>query len=243
MTFMLFSIWSYCYSGCTLWSALVSKGLMHTKGKPLFNSVHWDFTVKAPSWRGTPRSYTDFSMSISKNKIYIRRLLWKICLLLISMETTTDAKSTITLCDRANAQQQDIIFQHKHHHELCILPMMKKSLRDPVLKICTSGDEPLLMLPLLKCTTHNLIVLTSTIGSPLVFSKCQWMAIGATFSTRRNSVPHFGSIYTSMSNAFLSDCPSAAISYMATKWNGILMGSFNLYCHTTNIHFWDCGPT
>ena len=31
--------------------------------------------------------------------------------------------------------------------------------------------------------------------------------------------------------AFLSDCPSAAVCHMATKWNGILAERFNLYCH------------
>jgi len=34
----------------------------------------------------------------------------------------------------------------------------------------------------------------------------------------------------------LSGYPSAAISHTATKWNGILVGRFNLHCHTTNIH-------
>jgi len=37
--------------------------------------------------------------------------------------------------------------------------------------------------------------------------------------------PHF------IVNAILSDCPSAAICRMVTKWNGIFVGIFNLYCH------------
>ena len=37
------------------------------------------------------------------------------------METTTDTKSTITLVDRENSQLQKAVFQHSHHHELCIL--------------------------------------------------------------------------------------------------------------------------
>jgi len=48
-------------------------------------------------------------------------------------------------------------------------------------------------------------------------------------------------ICTSMSDAILSDCPSAAICHTATTCNGILAGMFNLYCHTTNIHLWLCG--
>jgi len=42
-------------------------------------------------------------------------------------------------------------------------------------------------------------------------------------------------IRTSMSDAILSDCPSAVICRTATKFNGILAGRFNLYCHTNNI--------
>jgi len=36
-----------------------------------------------------------------------------------------------------------------------------------------------------------------------------------------------------MSDAALSDCPSAAICHTATTYNGILMGRFSLYCHTS----------
>jgi len=43
-----------------------------------------------------------------------------------------------------------------------------------------------------------------------------------------------------MSDAILSDYPSAAICRTAT-WDGAL-GSFNLYCRTTNIHLWRGGP-
>ena len=43
-------------------------------------------------------------------------------------------------------------------------------------------------------------------------------------------------IFTSMSGAIVSDCPSAAICHMAITCNGILVGRFNLYCHTTSIH-------
>ena len=38
-----------------------------------------------------------------------------------------------------------------------------------------------------------------------------------------------------MSDAIFSDYPSAAICRMAAKYNGILAGTFNLYCHITNI--------
>ena len=50
-------------------------------------------------------------------------------------------------------------------------------------------------------------------------------------------------ISTSMSDAILSDCPSAAIRHTATKCNRILLGRFKLYCHTTSICLYHCGPT
>ena len=39
-----------------------------------------------------------------------------------------------------------------------------------------------------------------------------------------------------MSDAILSDCPSAAICHIATKRNGMLVRRVNLCCHITNIH-------
>jgi len=50
-----------------------------------------------------------------------------------------------------------------------------------------------------------------------------------------NGKPHLCFICTSITDAIVSDCPSAAICHTATKCNGILAGRFNLYCHTANI--------
>ena len=52
--------------------------------------------------------------------------------------------------------------------------------------------------------------------------ECQWVS---SFSTWRNSIPHLRFIHTSMSDAILSDCPSAAICHTATNvteywWEG-----------------------
>ena len=69
------------------------------------------------------------------------------------------------------------------------------------------------------------------------------MPMGDFFSVWRNSVPHLCFICTSMSDAILTVCPSAAICLTETTWNGILVGRFNLYCCPSNIHFWHCGPT
>ena len=62
--------------------------------------------------------------------------------------------------------------------------------------------------------------------------------ICAIFSTGKNSVTHLCFIWASMSDVIPSDYPSAAICHIATTCNGILVGKFNLYCHTANIFFW-----
>jgi len=79
-------------------------------------------------------------------------------------------------------------------------------------------------------------VLTSTVWSPEMFSKCWWMSVDIFFSAWRNSVAHLCFFHT-----FMSDYPSGAI-HMVTKCKGILVGKFNLYCHK-NIHLWCRGPT
>ena len=79
-------------------------------------------------------------------------------------------------------------------------PVKHQNLHATFEKVCTSGDDPLLLLPLLKHTTYCLTVLTSTVWFPSVFSKYQWMSTGAVFSTWRNSVPHLCFIHSSMSN-------------------------------------------
>ena len=120
-------------------------------------------------------------------------------------------------------------------------PVTNKSLHAVLVKI--SRGDPLSLSPLLKRTTHCLAVLRATVWSVQTFSKHRWMSVGATFSTWRYSAPLFCLIRTSMSDTIMSDCPSAAICHTATTWNGILVGRFIVYCHTTSIRLWHCGPT
>ena len=107
---------------------------------------------------------------------------------------------------------------------LAFLPVMNKNLHVVLVTIYTSECDPLFLLPLLKCTTYHLTVLTATVWSPQAFSKHQWMSMGAILSTRRNSMPHFCFICTSMSDTILSDCPSAAVTQqqnvMEYWWKG-----------------------
>ena len=108
---------------------------------------------------------------------------------------------------------------------------MNKNLHAVLIKVCASRGEPLSLLPLLNHTTHSLAMLTYTGWSPFTspfqyipwVNECHW-------------VLHVGVLCTSMSDTIWSDCPSAAVCHTATTINGILVGKFNLYCHTTNIH-------
>ena len=73
------------------------------------------------------------------------------------------------------------------------------------------------LLSWMKCTTHCLTVLAPTVWAPETFSKCQWIVSRCDFSMWRNSVLHLCFICTSMSDAVLSDCPSAAIPPTTTS--------------------------
>jgi len=73
--------------------------------------------------------------------------------------------------------------------------------------------------PTASLCSHPLFVLHNCSSS---INECQWVHFFF-------HVEEFTDIHTSMSNAILSDSPSAAICYMATEWNGILAGRFNLY--------------
>ena len=74
-------------------------------------------------------------------------------------------------------------------------------------KAWTRAGNPLSPSLLLKCSTHPLTVLTTT-----VFINIQW---GSMNVTRRNSMTHLSTSYI-----ILPDCPSAAICHMAITWWG-----------------------
>ena len=61
------------------------------------------------------------------------------------METTTDMKSTITLFDRKNSQQKNktLFFSIATTISYMFLPVMNKSLHTALVKIHTSGGDPL----------------------------------------------------------------------------------------------------
>ena len=100
-----------------------------------------------------------------------------------------------------------------------------------VVKICTSEAEPLFH------SSYDDIV-SETHHPP---AHCAHIHCLASINLQQASVNVKGCIFSplfhtcSMSDTILSDCPSAAICHTATKFNGILVGKFSFYCHTTDI--------
>ena len=137
-------------------------------------------------------------------------------------EMTTVTQGIIILFDKANS----------HLTRACML----------LIKISTSRDDSLSLLSLLKCTTHSAnihcwvsINIQQASGNA---NECHFF-----FCTEEFSVTHLYLICISTSDAILLDCPSAAIWHKTTVCSGILVGRFNLYCHTTNTCLWHCGLT
>ena len=118
---------------------------------------------------------------------------------------------------------------------------INKHLQAVFIKICLTYRN---VACLSRCCHHcwNTPRTTSVCSHPL-FGLHWWMSMGAIFSAWRNLVPPLYSIHTSMSDAILSDCPPTAICHKAKKYNEILTGRFNFYCHPSTIHLWCCGPT
>jgi len=92
---------------------------------------------------------------------------------------------------------------------------------------------------LLKQNSHCPTVLTSTVWSPSIFSKHEWMSMGAIFSSWGNSVTHLCFVCTSVSDTIFSDCPSAATCGMAAMCNRILARRFNFYCRINTLEVVD----
>jgi len=145
------------------------------------------------------------------------------------------------LFDTTNSQLQNTIFFFNVVTTIsyAFLPLMSKGLHASLVKIYTSRGD--LLLPVLRCTTHcahiHCLVSVNTQQELMYISGCHF------FSAWKNSGPFLCFIRTSMSDAILSGCPSAAIFQTATTCDGILVGRFSFYCCTTNICLWRCGPT
>jgi len=93
----------------------------------------------------------------------------------------------------------------------------------PLVNICTSGRDPLSLSTLLKRITHCLTGLTSTVWSPEMCSKCQWMSMGAIFSCMEE-LNTFASYILPSQTTF---CQTARC-HTARKHNDALVGRSNL---------------
>ena len=138
----------------------------------------------------------------------------------------------------------------KHYFSIVItiscafLPTVNESLRVMLVKNCMAVWNMACLLhhcwnvpPIASLCSHPLFGLQKRSAN---IDECQWMPF---FSTWGNSMSHLCFIHTSMSDAFVSDCPSAAVWQTATKCNGILVGMLNFYFHATNSCCQLHGPT
>jgi len=153
-----------------------------------------------------------------------------------------DTKITITLFDRANSQLQNIVFQRSTTITYAFSPVMNNSLHALLIEIFHRGGDTLLLSSLLKCTSHPWLCSHPLFGlqkCSASISECQWI----TFFPHEGIQWHLCFIHIFRSDSILSDYSSTANCYMATNCNEILVGSFNLYCHGTNIYLRHHGPT
>ena len=143
------------------------------------------------------------------------------------METITDMKSTTTLFDRAYSQFNLVTTISYEFSPVCLSGTWL------VFHIAVAAAETHHPPP--HCA-HNPLLVSISIHQVLMNVNGHHF-----FSAWKNSTIYFCFLRTSISDAILSDCPSAAIWHTATMGKGTLLGRFSLYCHTTSIHLWCCG--
>ena len=153
-------------------------------------------------------------------------------------ETTTDKKSTRTLCDRENYQLRGHNpWIHADKLGVMLFVLWCNSCSWPsrmwlVFHITVTTAETCHVRP--HCAHIHCLVSRNIQKASVI------VTMDAVFSTWRNSVPHLCFIHTSTSDTILPDCPSAAICHIATKCNGILVGRDNLYYCATTVCLWHC---
>ena len=151
------------------------------------------------------------------------------------METTTDAKSTVTLIQQILSNRTLFVATISY----AFSPVMSKSLHALLEKSAPAEVN--------YCCHHcwNATPTASLSSYPLFglhkhsasICECWWVQF---FPYRSSSALlhlhfyvkcHFVRLLLSLS----------VICLMATKCNGILLRRFSLYCHTTSISLWYCG--
>ena len=141
--------------------------------------------------------------------------------------------------DRTNSQPKPLFFNTVTTISCTILSLMNQSPRHTHKNLPGNPKHGLsfvLLSPLLKHSTYSLTVLTSTVWSPQMFSKCGEVSGCNCFLHGEIQLHNFASYFVFMSDNILPDCPSAAISCTAIKFNVLLVGRLSLYSHIINIH-------
>ena len=154
------------------------------------------------------------------------------------METTTDTRSTIEVFDRANSQLQSSILQLSHYQYQWIFASNEQETACQLVKSAWMSRMWLVF---------HVAVISASLCSHLFglykhsasINECQWVP----FFPHEGIQWHTFASYALLCQTSFCQYPSTAICHMATKCNGMLVGRFNLYYHTTNIHLWRCRST
>ena len=148
-------------------------------------------------------------------------------------------KCTETLFDRANFLLHNTIFQHSHHHQLCIFPAMNKCLHAVCVPVemdychcCHCWNVPptasLCSYPLFGLQKHSVRV-----------DECQWVP----FFLHRGSQWHTFASYALLCQMPL--CQTAPLLPSVAQQQNVMEywweGSASIA--STNIHLWCYGPT
>ena len=162
------------------------------------------------------------------------------------LETTTDIKSTIALAGIANAQLQNTIYLHSHHHSLGISTSNEQEPACCAHKSPHQQRWPTVSQLLWQCCCWNTQPTTSLCSHRcLVSIKIQQEMMNVS----RSSFFPQGTIqcHTFSSSTLPRQTPfcqnSPLLPSVTQQQNvTILVGRFSPYCHPTNIHLWFCGP-
>ena len=153
------------------------------------------------------------------------------------METATDTKSSITILKFSATKH---FFNTVTTMSYGLSPAMSKSLHTEFVQICTINGDSLLLLPLLKCTTHHIIVLTVTVWPPSTFSKS--VNVSGCHFFHMKKFMDTPSLHTHFRvRSHFVKTASLLPTVPGTKFNMILVGR-NLYCLIINICLWCHGP-
>jgi len=148
------------------------------------------------------------------------------------MESTTDTKSAIALLIEEILSYQTLFFSILTTISYAFLPAMNKSLQSVFLAHKNLHGH---LKHGLSCS-HPLFDLHKHSASINESQWCFFFCMEKLDPTPLLHI-HFHVRWHLVSQSF------AAICHTAIKYNGILLGGSNHFCHITNIHLWYCRPS